>query len=168
MSNGSPGNAKYWQAFVDLQMEIAEALQDRAVERAMDGRVKPVLYLEGEAKMQRSTTLAGGRRARAERHCSRAGYGAHTCIAKRSEVTASKRVRQGAAGGEAAVIRLGRAGYTIRLDESFAEFLAGLEARIAVGRYRDGLPSPRIAALSLFFCFTTKLLNPRRSTRWFA
>lgn len=77
MSNGSPGNAKYWQAFVDLQMEIAEALQDRAVERAMDGRVKPVLYLEGEAKMQRSTTLAGGA-ARAQRGTVRARATART------------------------------------------------------------------------------------------
>ncbi len=38
------GSTEYWQAFMDLQMEIAEALQDRAVERAMDGRVTPVFY----------------------------------------------------------------------------------------------------------------------------
>jgi len=37
-------DAKYWQAFVDLQAEIAQVLQDRAVERAMDGWVTPVLY----------------------------------------------------------------------------------------------------------------------------
>jgi hypothetical protein len=37
-------NAKYWQAFVDLQTELAEDLQDQAVERAMDGWETPVLY----------------------------------------------------------------------------------------------------------------------------
>lgn len=37
-------DAKYWQAFMDLQAEIAQVLQDRAVERAMDGWVTPVLY----------------------------------------------------------------------------------------------------------------------------
>ena len=47
------------------------------------------------------------------------------------------------------MIQLGQAGFSLGFDESLAEFLAGLEARIALGRYRDGLPSSRITALPL-------------------
>lgn len=90
---------------------------------------------------------------------------ARRSLAPAARIPASPSVRRpllqnacakGAAGGEAAVIRLGRAGYSIRLDESFAEFLAGLEARAALGRYRDGLPSPRITALSLLLLLHDK------------
>jgi hypothetical protein len=52
-------------------------------------------------------------------------------------------VRSGASpvlGG--GVLRLG-------LDEGVAEFFAGPETRIALGRDRDGLASPRITALAL-------------------
>jgi hypothetical protein len=53
-------------------------------------------------------------------------------------------------GGEVSRrIQLGQAGFTLSLDECFAEFLAGLEARIALGGYRDGLASPRITSLPL-------------------
>jgi len=47
------------------------------------------------------------------------------------------------------LVRLGRAAFSLGGIESFAEFLAGLEAGIALGLYRDGLPSPRITALPL-------------------
>jgi hypothetical protein len=38
------GNAAYWQAFADVQEEVADALQDQVVERAMQGWDVPVVY----------------------------------------------------------------------------------------------------------------------------
>jgi len=37
-------DAKYWQAFADVQEVVAETLQDQAVQRAMEGWEEPVLY----------------------------------------------------------------------------------------------------------------------------
>jgi hypothetical protein len=42
-----------------------------------------------------------------------------------------------------------RALFRLRLDEFFGELLAGLEARIALGRDGDGLAGSRITALAL-------------------
>lgn len=36
--------AAYWQAFAEVQEDVIGTLQDAAVERAMEGWVKPVLY----------------------------------------------------------------------------------------------------------------------------
>jgi hypothetical protein len=47
------------------------------------------------------------------------------------------------------LIRSGRVRFRLGLDESFAELLAGLEARIAFGRDGDGFAGPRITALAL-------------------
>ena len=35
---------RYWQAFADAQQEVANALQDEAVERAVQGWLEPVFY----------------------------------------------------------------------------------------------------------------------------
>jgi len=46
------------------------------------------------------------------------------------------------------------------LNKCFAEFLAGLEARVALGSYRDGLASPRITALPLLLLLHNEAAKP--------
>src|ERR1017187_593507 len=65
------------------------------------------------------------------------------CAARRCSLTASR------PAARRRVIRSGRPVFTLALDECLAEFLAGLEPRIALGRYRDGLARPRITPLPL-------------------